>query len=158
MIYGYGFSYMFSRAAWLLQAFPDKETCEDDIFMQELRRKEVVVKTVGNGDSLTGFVAHTFHSDCTSGGEWNGQRRCGKVMVMPHAFEARMPTFGKVAKSMPNRGAAGPPAVHVPAAPTYDRRGAFGGKGKGKNTALQRYALTKTMGDHSGQFRTRFRK
>jgi len=136
MIDGYGFSYMFSRAAWQMQAFPDKETSEDDIFMQELRKKGAVVTTVpptaSDENYLTGFVAHTFHSDCTSGGEWNGQKRCGKVVKMPQQFEARLPIFHSVARQMPKRGASGPPVEIVPAAAPFDRRGVFGGKGGGK--------------------------
>merc|ERR1719277_269577 len=38
MVYGYGFSYVYTREAWHAQAFPDAEDCEDDIFMSGLRK------------------------------------------------------------------------------------------------------------------------
>jgi len=109
MIDGYGFSYVYTRAAWDLQAFPDRETCEDDVFMECLKKQGTLVQYVELPFALTGLVAHAFHSLSTSGGEWNGQKRCGKVVSTPEAFRSLLPILRSVSRSLPNGGAACPP-------------------------------------------------
>lgn len=148
MIYGYGFSYIFSRGAWDLVAFPDREGCEDDIFMAGLRRKATLVTLVTLAlNEITagdGLVAHAFHSDCSSGGEWNGQKRLGRIVKTPRAFEHILPVVHEVAKKLPRGGAAGPPPTMVeqrapPPASSQWRwwtRKPNGVKGKGKGAIL----------------------
>jgi len=101
MIYGYGFSYVFTRASWELQAFPDTETCEDDIFMERLEKKNVSVTLVKLPSDHSGLVAHSYHSDCTSGGEFNGNKRQGYVVATPRAFEDLLPLAREISKDMP---------------------------------------------------------
>merc|ERR1712048_1322733 len=63
MIYGYGFSYIYTRAAWLLHAFPDTETSEDDVFMGNLRKSRALVTLLERPDTVSGLVAHVCHSE-----------------------------------------------------------------------------------------------
>jgi len=103
MIYGYGFSYVYTRAAWDLQAFPDTETCEDDVFMENLRKTKAVVKLVDLPTNVSGLVAHSFHSDCTSGGEFNGNKRLGPMVSTPGSFMGLLPIVREVVKGLPLR-------------------------------------------------------
>jgi ubiquinone/menaquinone biosynthesis C-methylase UbiE len=102
--------------------------------MGRLRKKPgVVVTLIELPPNKTGLVAHAFHSDCTSGGEWNGRMRCGKIVDTPKAFEARLETVEAVASKIPNRGAAGPPMTLVMESPQqWSTSAGVKGKGKGK--------------------------
>merc|ERR1712070_914225 len=118
------------------------EMCEDDIFMRQLRTmetqgraviREVDLKCVGV--NRHGLVAHAFHCGCTSEGEWNGIKRCGRILSStPRCFEASMPLVEEVQRRLPNKGAGGPPlaARKLLALPPHQRPGYYGGKGKGK--------------------------
>jgi len=90
--YGWGFSYVFTRSAWELSPFPDVEFNEDFGFMLGLLAREAPVALARLGDHYgsIGLVAHTTHSLCTSGGEFNGAKRCGKKVIRPRAFEGRL--------------------------------------------------------------------
>jgi hypothetical protein len=100
MMYGFGFSYIFTRAAWQLEAFPDTETEEDDVFMDRLMKVHGIVPALvspQSGECKAGLVAHTYHPDCTSEGvsetdeegRWMGQ----VVDETPTNFKYLMVTF-----------------------------------------------------------------
>ncbi|CAK0788327.1 unnamed protein product, partial [Prorocentrum cordatum] len=93
MVYGWGFSYVYTRAAWRAQRFPDRETWEDNEFINGLRRrKDVLVKPVARPGDVAALVAHTLHPDSTSGGEFDGFRRLGQaVRGTPRGFEELLP-------------------------------------------------------------------
>mmetsp|Transcript_889 Transcript_889/g.2191 ORF Transcript_889/g.2191 Transcript_889/m.2191 type:complete len:256 (+) Transcript_889:97-864(+) len=137
MIYGYGFSYFFTRAAWEEQAFPDIETCEDDIFMQLLRKKDVLVELVTSPSPQSGLCAHSLHPGSTSGGEWNGQKRCGTLVSPPREFEHLIPVVREVIKCFPDQMGSSKfmskqvPVGAVPKAFGF-RHSATESKGKGK--------------------------
>lgn len=138
MIYGYGFSYIYTRAAWRLYAFPDVETSEDDKFMANLRRSKVLVTLVQLPQDLSGLVAHVCHSDNTGCMEWNGQKRQGKIVPMPNVFTELMPLINTLARKHPSSRAARPPPLPAPnqvtryALPLLRFGAASKGKGKGK--------------------------
>jgi len=140
MIDGYGFGYLFTRAAWEQVPFPDTEMCEDDIFMKGLRAMEKKGKAVVREVDLTGLgnsnryglVAHAFHCGCTSEGEWNGIKRFGRILSsIPQCFAASMPLVKEVQRRLPNKGAGGPPLAARLQPPPHQRPGYYGGKGKG---------------------------
>mmetsp|Transcript_47153 Transcript_47153/g.112212 ORF Transcript_47153/g.112212 Transcript_47153/m.112212 type:complete len:531 (-) Transcript_47153:168-1760(-) len=90
MIYGYGFKYMYTKAAWDYTSFPDLQEEEDDFFMQDFRQAfpdNVKVAKVP-GAPRRGLVAHSLHSDCSSGGEFNGSQRCGVPCRVPEGLES----------------------------------------------------------------------
>jgi len=97
MMYGYGFSYMYTRAAWELEAFPDTEIEEDDIFMKKLRKRGVPVILAQLPSGHSSLVAHSCHSDSTSGGEFNGRERMGYVVSTPEVFEELVPLTRQIA-------------------------------------------------------------
>lgn len=101
MIYGYGFSYVFTRAAWKMQAFPDTETSEDDIFMDGLLQKQVPVVLVRLPSDRSGIVSHNLHGGCTSGGEFNKNKRLGFVVSTPGAFKGHLPIARQATKDLP---------------------------------------------------------
>eukprot|EP00428_Durinskia_dybowskii_P012040 CAMPEP_0170218024 /NCGR_PEP_ID=MMETSP0116_2-20130129/8681_1 /TAXON_ID=400756 /ORGANISM="Durinskia baltica, Strain CSIRO CS-38" /LENGTH=422 /DNA_ID=CAMNT_0010468665 /DNA_START=60 /DNA_END=1324 /DNA_ORIENTATION=- len=81
MLYGYGFSYVYTRRAWERQAFPDTEDQEDDIFIKNLRQQQQThvrlvrrkhVQDANNFHEETrGLVAHSFHADNTGVSEFS---------------------------------------------------------------------------------------
>lgn len=104
MMFGYGFSYVYTRAAWELQPFPDREDCEDDVFMQELQRKsQDAVGLVSLPSKDRGLVAHSFHLDNTGMSEFNGSKRLGQRVERPRAFDALMVQVEDIAARLPRR-------------------------------------------------------
>jgi len=107
--YGFGFSYVYTRAAWELVAFPDVEFSEDGEFITILQGKAVPVKLVASQGPQDGLAAHTHHSESTSGGEMVGQVRLGEGVAVPDSFKSLLPVYRKVATlSGIRRGAAHP--------------------------------------------------
>ncbi|CAE7540133.1 smrc-1 [Symbiodinium sp. CCMP2456] len=97
-LYGWGFSYMFTRACWELAPVPDVEWSEDISFYEELRRLQVPVVPVPLPPGHKAVCAHSYHAKVnTSGGEFSGALRCGEpVPEPPKAFKELLP-FAKVA-------------------------------------------------------------
>jgi len=111
-LYGWGFSYFFSRKAWEKAPFPDVEFAEDAGFMEALMAQGVPVtlvrlppaerKSTAPGgppnnslSSIAGLVAHSQHIHSTSGGEVieSGElrgKRVGTSVIMPTAFNGLM--------------------------------------------------------------------
>lgn len=96
MQYGYGFTYAYTRAAWLLQAFPDAEWSEDGNFMAKLMAGGCPVSLVAAPASTDGLAAHSYHPDTTSGGEFNGFVRLGRAVPVPDAFRFFLPVLQEV--------------------------------------------------------------
>lgn len=94
--YGYGFSFVYTKAAWELVKFPDTEWSEDGDFMGRLQLKKVPIELVRSGDAFP-LAAHTHHSDSTSGGELYGNVRLGYAVPSPEAFQQLLPTVRRVA-------------------------------------------------------------
>merc|ERR1712048_1259355 len=84
-LYGWGFSFVFTRAAWELAPFPDVEFAEDSAFMEGLLAQGIPVRFVRlpAGPKGCGLAAHSYHPDSCSGGEFQGSDRCGKPVNMP---------------------------------------------------------------------------
>ncbi|CAJ1391988.1 unnamed protein product [Effrenium voratum] len=61
-VYGYGFSYVYLRAAALQHPFPDRNMCEDIAFMRELRSRE----KVGLKRDTEGICLHIMHGGNTA--------------------------------------------------------------------------------------------
>lgn len=71
--YGFGFSYVYSKAAWDLQAFADVEWSEDGHFTTGLLERQRPVKLVNPrfiGNGIDAIAAHSHHRGTTSGGEF----------------------------------------------------------------------------------------
>jgi len=96
MQYGYGFSYMYTATAWDQHPFPDLETREDDVWMDDQKRHPQRVHLIEGGQAK-GLVAHTFHTDSTSGGEFNCEKRLGKIVSAPENFEDLLSEVQKLA-------------------------------------------------------------
>merc|ERR1712226_634839 len=101
-LYGWGFSYVFTRAAWELAPFPDVEFAEDAGFIEGLMARGVPVSLVGLDGSPQerGIVAHTLHPSSTTGAEFNGFKwndvSLGMAVKTPKAFTELMPRFRQV--------------------------------------------------------------
>jgi len=101
MMMGYGFSYVYTRAAWELQAFPDREDCEDDIFIEKLQKKRAeAVGLIPLPSKEAGLVAHSFHTDNTGMSEFNGNKRLGQLISRPRAFDKLMPIVAEITKQL----------------------------------------------------------
>merc|ERR1712087_792787 len=97
-LYGWGFSYVFSRSAWELRPFPDVEFAEDMGFMEGLLAQHVKVSLVSCPEGATnGIVAHTLHSDSTTGQEFKG---CGRTCCDAIGFIAS--PFGHEVRAAPS--------------------------------------------------------
>jgi len=99
MLYGYGFSFVYTRAAWKLQPFPNVEYAEDGEFMTRLLHRKVPITLVQCKSPEDGLAAHTYHGGVTSAGEFAGNVRLGILVDMPTAFEGLMPIFHEVTSS-----------------------------------------------------------
>eukprot|EP00403_Amphidinium_massartii_P024495 CAMPEP_0178397374 /NCGR_PEP_ID=MMETSP0689_2-20121128/14211_1 /TAXON_ID=160604 /ORGANISM="Amphidinium massartii, Strain CS-259" /LENGTH=1438 /DNA_ID=CAMNT_0020018077 /DNA_START=47 /DNA_END=4363 /DNA_ORIENTATION=- len=98
-VFGWGFSYFFSRAAWELCPVPDVEFAEDAGFIEGLLARRVPIGLVRSPSRCFGLCAHTFHPGSTSGGEWDvrdGFKRCGQTVDIPMQFSALMDTVDAV--------------------------------------------------------------
>ena len=76
-MYGWGFSYVFTRATWEEHVFPDMHYMEDIEWMEGLLASEVPVALVRLPPSSSrfynntvGLCAHTAHVGSCTGGEW----------------------------------------------------------------------------------------
>lgn len=114
--YGFGFSYVYSQAAWLIEAFADVEWSEDGNFTSELRRKGIPVKLVSSASvqDTDAVAAHSHHRETTSGGEFvevtcsdgNSYKdiqksvRMGSKVQVPHAFKDLIPIVKKAAEPL----------------------------------------------------------
>ncbi len=61
-LWGYGFSYVFTRSAWYMSPFPDMNLGEDMAFVERLRQ----LARVSHQADLPHLVLHTIHSRSTS--------------------------------------------------------------------------------------------
>merc|ERR1712190_698609 len=71
--YGFGFSYVYSKAAWDMLAFADVEWSEDGHFtvgLMEKHRPVMLVHPRSLGNGIEAVSAHSHHRDTTSGGEY----------------------------------------------------------------------------------------
>ncbi|CAK9113580.1 TPR_REGION domain-containing protein [Durusdinium trenchii] len=93
-LYGYGFSFVYTKSAWERVPFPDTEWSEDGDFMGRLQLKKIPIQLVS---SHTALAAHTHHSDSTSGGELCGNVRLGYGVPTPEEFKELLPIARKVA-------------------------------------------------------------
>mmetsp|Transcript_92063 Transcript_92063/g.204323 ORF Transcript_92063/g.204323 Transcript_92063/m.204323 type:complete len:601 (+) Transcript_92063:77-1879(+) len=101
MIYGFGFSYMYTRAAWERQPYSDVELSEDDYFMDDLRQmSDVLVHLVTLPTHLTGLCAHSRHPGSSTEGEVDGVRRLGEVVKTPKAFSHLSDRVNNVIKAI----------------------------------------------------------
>mmetsp|Transcript_54882 Transcript_54882/g.98555 ORF Transcript_54882/g.98555 Transcript_54882/m.98555 type:complete len:731 (-) Transcript_54882:57-2249(-) len=99
--YGYGFTYVYTRAAWELVPFPDVEFAEDGEFTTRLDLLKVPIKLVkGSGVNFDGLAAHTYHPDTTSAGEFADNVRMGTAVPTPAVFKTLMPVFKKVTSAL----------------------------------------------------------
>ncbi|CAJ1457540.1 unnamed protein product [Effrenium voratum] len=93
-MYGYGFSFVYTRSAWETVPFPDTEWSEDGDFMGRLQLRRIPIELVRCPQAL---AAHTHHSDSTSGGELCGNIRLGYAVQTPEEFKSVLPTARRVA-------------------------------------------------------------
>lgn len=99
-VYGWGFSLLFTRAAWELTPLPDVEYSEDIGYVESLLARKVPVTLVQLPDISIGMCAHSYHPGSTSGGEFVGEVRCGRVVAAPDAFNDLMPIVREVCSAM----------------------------------------------------------
>lgn len=78
-LYGWGFSFIYTRRAWKLRPFPHKGLGEDYDFVQGLRALGVRVTLFQDEEVI---CAHTEHADNTSGGHIGFQRVPASYMPM----------------------------------------------------------------------------
>lgn len=97
--YGYGFSFLYTRAAWQLVPFPDVEYSEDGEFTGRLMCREVPIQLVRTEGVVEALAAHTYHADTTSAGEFAGEVRLGYGVPTPGAFRTLLPCFKEVCQS-----------------------------------------------------------
>mmetsp|Transcript_109194 Transcript_109194/g.209838 ORF Transcript_109194/g.209838 Transcript_109194/m.209838 type:complete len:1279 (+) Transcript_109194:52-3888(+) len=99
-LYGWGFSYFFTRGAWSVAPFPDVEFAEDAGFVEGLMARAVPVKLVRLPVPPESFplVAHSQHIYSTSGGEvsLDSLKRCGRPVEKLSAFDDLMPVVSGV--------------------------------------------------------------
>jgi len=101
MIFGYGFSYVFTRAAWRLEGFPNTVSWEDNIFMESLLKLGVKLILVTLPRDISGLVCHNYHQKVSSGGEFNGAQRQGRVVKAPVAFQHLLPLLPNKMRTAP---------------------------------------------------------
>jgi len=103
-LYGWGFSYVFTRTAWEQAPFPDVEFAEDIGFLEGLMARAIPVylaplpKAAPEQPDAAqpGLVAHSFHPGSTSGGEFDGFKRCGRLTTMPPVFAKLLPLVKQI--------------------------------------------------------------
>lgn len=103
-LFGWGFSYMFTRSCWELTPVPDVEWSEDISFYEELKRLKVPVVPV-HPPSSSAICAHSYHAKVnTSGGEFAGAVRCGTALQeTPKALMDLMPLAEAAASCVSSR-------------------------------------------------------
>uniref|UniRef100_A0A7S1WGT6 Glycosyltransferase 2-like domain-containing protein n=1 Tax=Alexandrium catenella TaxID=2925 RepID=A0A7S1WGT6_ALECA len=96
-LYGWGFSYVFTRRAWELSPFPDVHFAEDAGFVEGLLARGIPVSLLKIPEDRT-LVAHTVHPSSTTGGEVSvGQRGCDNPVQTPKEFDG---LYRKLAESV----------------------------------------------------------
>lgn len=118
-LYGWGFSYIFTRAAWEAAPFPDVEFAEDSGFMEGLMARNIPVLLLQPPDARNGagLVAHSYHSGSTSGGELQDFKKSGnRVTTTPEVFRTLMPMVRQVASRSTRLTTGIPRTVWVPPA------------------------------------------
>lgn len=114
--YGFGFSYVYSRAAWELATFADVEWAEDGNFTDDLMSLGKAVQLVRSrtAKGTDALAAHSHHRDTTSAGEFidylvpdkSGWRqtttsvRLGSKVAAPKAFQGLLPLVRQIAGSL----------------------------------------------------------
>ena len=95
-LFGWGFSYVFTRSAWEIAPFPDTYFAEDIGFAEGLMARGVPVGLIGHSEEQQehGLISHTLHPGSTTGQEFKGFRWNGIVLGKavtgtPKAFEER---------------------------------------------------------------------
>lgn len=101
-LFGWGFSYVFTRAAWELTPVPDVEWSEDIEFYTILEKLKVCVVPVELPKKGGAICAHSYHPKVnTSGCEFAGPLRCGEpVEEQPKAFKALLPAASEAAAAV----------------------------------------------------------
>lgn len=100
-LYGWGFSYVYTRASWELVPMPDIAWCEDICFMEELLRLQVPVSLVSLSGFCDGLCAHSYHPMVnTSTCEFAGMLRCGEAVATPSAFKDLLPLASEIASEV----------------------------------------------------------
>mmetsp|Transcript_37995 Transcript_37995/g.70671 ORF Transcript_37995/g.70671 Transcript_37995/m.70671 type:complete len:1002 (-) Transcript_37995:31-3036(-) len=111
--YGFGFTYIYSRAAWEMVMFADVEWSEDGHFTEDLMNHGRPVKLIQSSSVKTqtdALAAHSHHRDTTSGGEFvdyqiNGdygrrpiQRsvRMGQKVEPPQSLQSLLPLVTEI--------------------------------------------------------------
>lgn len=104
-LFGWGFSYMFTRSCWELTPVPDVEWSEDISFYEELKRNKVPVVPVKPPGASKAICAHSYHAKVnTSGGEFSGAVRCGRALPeVPQELLELMPLAQQAAGAVPQR-------------------------------------------------------
>jgi len=95
MQYGFGFTHVYTWAAWKLEPFADVEFSEDGLFTQGLEAKGGELRFVHLPPHEEALAAHSYHPDSTSGGAAY-VRFSGKVPT-PEPFRALLPVAEAVA-------------------------------------------------------------
>eukprot|EP00438_Fugacium_kawagutii_P029111 Skav233708 [mRNA] locus=scaffold2120:22102:24105:+ [translate_table: standard] len=104
-LFGWGFSYMFTRSCWELTPVPDVEWSEDISFYEDLKKLKVPVVPVKPPGSSSAICAHSYHAKVnTSGGEFSGAVRCGHALPdIPAELVGLMPLAQAAAGQVPTR-------------------------------------------------------
>lgn len=104
-LYGWGFSYVYSRSAWETALIPDVEWSEDISFYEDLLRLKVPVFPVPLPNRFTGICVHShFPKVNTSGGEFAGPLRCGEpVSKPPSGLQDLIPIVRELAERISTR-------------------------------------------------------
>lgn len=96
--YGYGFSYVYTRATWELEPFPDVAFCEDGKFTAELMHRGLTVELIRLPPGVACLASHSYHPDSTSGGA--AYVRAGEKVMVPEPFRQYLPTVRRVAAQL----------------------------------------------------------
>lgn len=93
-IFGWGFSYVYTKASFEACGFPDQSCCEDDVFIKSVKRLGGKILCVDGSPVL---ASHTYHPRVSiSGGENHGGVSCGKPLrVPPSPFLNSLPKLVK---------------------------------------------------------------
>jgi len=96
-IFGWGFSFVYTRIAWVRCPFPNVTYAEDYKFMQALRSKTEAYIASIPGDEVNPVCSHTYHPKVsTSGGERvNEGQLSSKHVRHPTPFSQLLPLLTK---------------------------------------------------------------
>jgi len=99
-LYGWGFSFVYLRSAWLACPFAHMGLGEDYDFVRRLRQLGQPVVLVHD---TTGICAHTCHLDNTSGGDAESPRRYGSSAQLYSSVARLVSMFEAAAKPILDR-------------------------------------------------------